>query len=60
MLIGIYNRERERFEANPKEAQELLAVGEYRVDPGLSTTSTAALAMVASTMLNMDEAYMKR
>lgn len=49
-----------KYQDNPIEAADLLAVGEYPFDPGLDKIQTAALAMVASTMMNFDEAYMKR
>ncbi len=50
----------ERFRDNPNRAEELLEVGEYPVDSNLDKNHTAALAMVANTLMNSDEAYMKR
>ncbi len=50
----------DKFKQNPKAADELLQVGEYPFDSNLDKVQTAALAMVASTVMNFDEAYMKR
>jgi len=48
-----------KFHNNPLDAKKLLSFGEY--EPSASNQiETAALAMVASTMMNFDEAYMKR
>ncbi len=55
-----YELSLERYKKNPKEANELLQVGEYAFDNNLDKIQTAALAMVANTMMNFDEAYMKR
>jgi len=49
-----------RYKENPDDAEKLLQVGEYPADPKLDKIQTAALAMVANTMMNFDEAYMKR
>ena len=45
---------------NPKEAFDLLSVGNKEVDKSLNFKKTAALTMVANTILNHDETYMKR
>ena len=60
VLMSQYETEFSRFAKNPDMALELLGVGESPFDNKLDTTRTAALAMVASTMINHDEAYMKR
>ncbi|MBF89585.1 MAG: hypothetical protein CMG75_07945 [Candidatus Marinimicrobia bacterium] len=60
VLMSQYDTEFSRFAKNPDMALELLGVGESPFDNKLDTTRTAALAMVASTMINHDEAYMKR
>lgn len=49
-----------KFKAQPKEALELLSAGRTKWDKALDSTKTAALTIVANTMLNHDEAYMKR
>ncbi|MDA0196917.1 MAG: DUF1553 domain-containing protein [Bacteroidetes bacterium] len=60
LLMDQYQTEMERFKNDPESALELLQVGEHPFDKNLDETSTAALAMVASTLINHDEAYMKR
>ena len=60
LLIGQYQSEIEKFRNDPRGAEELLKVGEYPFDSRLEKTHTAALAMVANTLINHDEAYMKR
>ena len=57
---GLFEKEANKFQQKPGAAKEFLAVGEYKLDPKLNTSKTAALAIVASTMLNHDEAYTKR
>lgn len=55
-----YEMALQKYRDSPTEAAALLAVGEYPLDTRLDKVQTAALAMVASTMMNFDEAYMKR
>jgi len=46
---------------SPDPGQRLIAsIGEQKANSKFDQTTTAALAMVTSTMLNHDEAYMKR
>ena len=56
----LYDSQLARFKQNPKDIDDLMAVGEYPMDPDLNKVKTAALTVVASTMINHDEAYMKR
>jgi len=60
ILKDLYQQQSERFSKKPKEASELLSVGQKEIDKTLDKSKTAALTMVANTMLNHDEAYMKR
>ncbi len=60
ILKELFQQQAERFRQKPKEASELLAVGQKKIDDALDKAKTAALTMVANTMLNHDEAYMKR
>ncbi len=60
LLMEQYHSGIEKFKENPASAQQLLNVGEYPMDKNLDKIRTAALAMVASTLFNYDEAYMKR
>lgn len=48
------------FQENPARADSLLAVGEMARDPKLDKIQTAALAVVANSIYNFDETYMKR
>ena len=56
----LFDTQKERFKSNPNEAHKLLAVGQKQPDKSMDIDKTAALTMVANTMLNHDEAYMKR
>jgi hypothetical protein len=60
LLSELYHLEKERFDENPKEAQKILKVGAYPFDQKWNPIETAALTMVANTILNHDEAYMRR
>ena len=60
ILKEIYMEQQERFTREPAEARRLLSVGKKQLDNALDKTKTAALTMVANTMLNHDETYMKR
>lgn len=48
------------FQENPSLADSLLAVGELPRDIKLDKTQTAAMTVVANSILNFDETYMKR
>ncbi len=60
LLMEQYKSEISRFREEPESAEQLLNIGEYPLDKNLDKTQTAALAMVANTLLNHDGAYMKR
>ncbi|MGI9552112.1 MAG: DUF1553 domain-containing protein, partial [Aurantibacter sp.] len=60
ILTELYRTQAERFVSNPKEAKDLLSVGNRQLEVSLINDKTAALTMVANTILNHDEAYMKR
>jgi len=60
VLTRLFDDEKARFSREPAAALELLAVGDAPRDPGLNPAETAALAVVANTMMNHDEAFMKR
>ena len=60
LFEAMFAEELERYQADPEEARSLLSVGDWERDPELDLARTAALAMVASTMMNLDESYMKR
>src|SRR4029077_19707848 len=50
------NEHRARFAKSPADAKKLLGVGEAKAKPNLSPEEVAAYALVASTLLNLDEA----
>ncbi|MEL6923305.1 MAG: DUF1553 domain-containing protein, partial [Bacteroidota bacterium] len=60
LLEKLYEEQLKEFQTQPAKARELLAVGEFPFDVSLNRNKTAALTMVASTIMNMDEFYMKR
>ena len=47
------------YQADPKEAQELLAVGETKPDAKLDVPTLAAYTMVANELMNLDEVLNK-
>ena len=49
-----------KYRNDPEAADALLSVGEYPLAENLDIMNTAALTMVANTMMNFDETYMKR
>jgi len=65
LMTQLYVEERADFKKHPKRASELLAVGEYPLSSQAaeSTSAKAELAawtVVASTLMNFDEAIIKR
>ncbi len=60
VLKELFETQVERFNSNPKEVRKLLSVGKKQLDASLINEKTAALTMVANTILNHDETYMKR
>lgn len=57
---NLYAEEKTRFQSSPNEASQYLSVGEYPIPKGMNRTDLAALSVVTHTMLNQDEAYIKR
>ncbi|MEM8487916.1 MAG: DUF1553 domain-containing protein [Bacteroidota bacterium] len=60
LLVKLYNEEVERFRRDPSAARALLTVGDSPGNAALNTAATAALAVVANTIINHDASYMKR
>ncbi|MEO0340118.1 MAG: DUF1553 domain-containing protein, partial [Bacteroidota bacterium] len=56
----LFEQQKQFFANKPQEAKALLKVGEYPTEQALDPVRSAAMAMVTSTMLNHDGAYMKR
>lgn len=59
LLAEYFDEEQTYFQANPANARELLAVGEYERITELNEIRTAALMQVIHTIYNMEEAIMK-
>ncbi len=59
-LLHQFEDSLDKFQQQPKAALEVLAVGEFPRDKNLDAATTAALTLVAQTILNFDETYMKR
>ncbi len=57
---SLYKEEINKFNQQIGAADSLLSIGDHPRDPSLDKVNTAALTVVASLMMNHDEAYMKR
>ncbi len=60
MLARLYREEQAAFANAPADARDLLAIGEYPPNAALPPVDVAAGTVVTSTIMNYDEAYMKR
>ena len=60
ILQNMYSETLANFKKSPKKVNDLLAVGEYKIEREYKTPETAALSIVSSTLLNHDEVYTKR
>ena len=60
MLMALFEEETTHFEAHPLDAEALLEVGDHPVDEALPQVHIAAATIVASTIMNFDEAHIKR
>ncbi|GAB3565423.1 PSD1 and planctomycete cytochrome C domain-containing protein [Spirosoma luteolum] len=60
LMQRLYADELADFRRHPRRAADLLAVGEYPVDRTRDPHQLAAWTLVASTVLNFDEAIIKR
>ena len=60
LMKQLYAEELADFQKNTKRAQVLLSVGEYPVDPKLNPAELAAWTVVTNTLMNFDEAIIKR
>ena len=60
MLMELYQGEYAHFEDHPADAKELLGVGASVSDTSIPQEELAAATIVASTIMNFDEAYIKR
>jgi hypothetical protein len=60
LLEKLYKGMRVEYARDKDAARKLLSVGEYRRDPTLDPADVAACTMVATTVMNFDEAIYKR
>ena len=60
LLRDLYTAEQASFKADLEAARDLLAVGDHPRDPQLDPAEAAAMTVVASTIMNFDEAVIKR
>jgi len=59
-LESLYGDELARFRKERAAAATLLAVGASKPPPGIDSAELAAATVVASTVMNLDDAVMKR
>jgi hypothetical protein len=59
VLSASFHRNRDRYQSNPAAAQKFLSAGESERDASLNPIDLAAYTVVASTLLNLDEAVTK-
>jgi hypothetical protein len=59
LLMASWQRHRDHYAAQPAEAQKLLSLGESPRDPNLRADELAAFTVIASMLLNLDEAISK-
>jgi hypothetical protein len=60
LMQQLYTEELADFKQHPKRVKELLTVGEYPIDKQQNLAELAAWTVVASTIMNFDEAIVKR
>ncbi len=60
LMSQLYQEELADFQTNTARANELLTVGEYPINKQLPPAQLAAWTVVASTIMNFDEAIVKR
>ena len=60
LLSALYSLEYEKFNMDIKGANTFLSVGDYRIPNEYHPSEMAAMTVVANTLFNMDEMYMKR
>jgi hypothetical protein len=59
VLSKLYEKEHAHYESHKDAAEKLITIGESKPDAHFDPTDLAAWTMVASTILNMDEAVTK-
>ncbi len=60
ILVDLYNSQYQYFKQNRDKAYQVISVGEKPRDKSIYSVQTAAMTMVANTLLNHNETYTKR
>jgi hypothetical protein len=60
ILVNLYNSQYQYYRQNRDKAYQVLSVGEKPRDMNIYSVKTAAMTMVANTLLNHNETYTKR
>ncbi|HTO02667.1 MAG TPA: hypothetical protein VL069_03150, partial [Opitutus sp.] len=60
LLVAAFNEQEALFAEDAAAAEQLLAVGDTKLDTSLPAARLAAATVVASALLNHDEAVMRR
>ena len=60
ILVDLYNSQYKYFKQNRDKAYQVISVGEKPRDKSIYSVQTAAMTMVANTLLNHNETYTKR
>lgn len=60
ILVDLYKKQYQFFRQNQNKAYQLLSVGKNPRDTNIYSVKTAAMTMVANTILNHNETYTKR
>ena len=60
LLKELYDRQLGRYQKDPSSADRLLQVGEHPANSDLPKSEVAAMTLVATTLMNYDEAVFKR
>ncbi|MEM8914102.1 MAG: DUF1553 domain-containing protein, partial [Planctomycetota bacterium] len=55
VLVDAYQRYLRRFQTSPSDGKALVSIGESSLQPGVDIPQLAAMTMVASVLLNLDE-----
>ena len=60
ILVDLYNNQYDFFRKNRDKAYQIISVGEKPRDKNIYSVKTAAMTMVANTLLNHNETYTRR
>mgnify|MGYP000427491797 CR=1 FL=1 len=60
ILVDLYNNQYDFFRKNRDKAYKIISVGEKPRDKNIYSVKTAAMTMVANTLLNHNETYTRR